>query len=570
MLDLDQEKKNKLLRLLNNKNYSELELEINLMGDIDKQHPVLIMFYASSKSLNPTSTIEDLIEASHLFEKVFLMNKKNNNPPKPNNLEPLINMIFLSFRTKIFRNVLPLALEAFENNKTNEKLIEGLAIINIHLANNNESIKYYKLLFQINDKRIIGRTPLLTCLNYASNISQEYYLSECLKYSKILEKDLISNEPNKIQNKNKKIKIAFLSSDLRKHSVSFFLKDLLYNIDKKTIEIIALSNLPKKQEDNTSEAIKKSINQWHNIADKLDVEVISLVKSLEIDILIDLNGLTKGNRIDVIKNRCAPIQICWLGYNNSTGLKNVDYIIADRNLIKKNEENLYSEKILYLPKIWNAYSLPTDLPPIDYATKKDNLLFSYGSFNNFRKISDDTVEVWSKIIKDSNSQIYLKNPQENASLDLKENIIKKFTDRGVKKNKIIFLETKKNTYEHLDLYNKIDLALDTFPYPGVTTSFEAFLMGVPVLTMKGHNFNSRCGESININLQMENFIAKDKDEYFKKATSLRDKAEYLKKIRYTLRKKALTSPLFDGESFTKDFTEILKKVYEKHLDINKD
>ena len=180
------------------------------------------------------------------------------------------------------------------------------------------------------------------------------------------------------------------------------------------------------------------------------------------------------------------------------------------------------------------------------------------------------MEVWSKIIKDSNSQIYLKNPQENASLDLKENIIKKFTDRGVKKNKIIFLETKKNTYEHLDLYNKIDLALDTFPYPGVTTSFEAVLMGVPVLTMKGHNFNSRCGESININLQMENFIAKDKDEYFKKATSLRDKAEYLNKIRYTLRKKALTSPLFDGESFTKDFTEILKKVYEKHLDINKD
>jgi len=479
-------------------------------------------------------------------------------------------MIFLSFRTKIFRNVLPLALEAFENNKTNEKLIEGLAIINIHLANNNESIKYYKLLFQINEKRIIGRTPLLTCLNYASNISQEYYLSECLKYSKILEKDLISKEPKKIQNKNKKIKIAFLSSDLKKHSVSFFLKDLLYNIDKKTIEIIALSNLPKKQEDKTSEAIKRSINQWYNIADKLDVEVISLVKSLEIDILIDLNGLTKGNRIDVIKNRCAPIQICWLGYNNSTGLKNVDYIIADRNLIKENEENLYSEKILYLPKIWNAYSLPADLPPIDYATKKDNFLFSYSSFNNFRKISDDTVEVWSKIIKDSNSQIYLKNPQENASLDLKENIIKKFTDRGVKKNKIIFLETKKNTYEHLDLYNKIDLALDTFPYPGVTTSFEAVLMGVPVLTMKGHNFNSRCGESININLQMENFIAKDKDEYFKKATSLRDKAEYLNKIRYTLRKKALTSPLFDGESFTKDFTEILKKVYEKHLDINKD
>ena len=391
-------------------------------------------------------------------------------------------------------------------------------------------------------------------------------MSECFEYTKILESDLISVEPKKILNKNKKIKIAFLSSDLRKHSVSFFLKDLFLNIDKDIFEVIALSNLNKNKEDSTSKILKNSINQWHTISDKSDGEVINLVKSLDVDILIDLNGLTKGNRINVIKNRCAPVQICWLGYNNSTGLKNIDYLIADHNVIKKDEEGLYAEKILYLPKIWNAHSLPTELPPI----KKDGLVFSYGSFNNFKKISDDTVEVWSKIIEKSNSQIYLKNPQENVSLDLKENILKKFIDRGVRKNKVIFLETKNNTYDHLSLYNKIDLALDTFPYPGVTTSFEAVLMGVPVLTMKGYNFNSRCGESININLQMENFIAKNKDEYFEKAISLQNKSDYLKEIRHTLRNKALTSPLFDGKSFTKDFAEILKKIYAKHLDLNKD
>ena len=180
MLDLDQDIKKKILGLLSNKQYSELELEINLMGDINKQHPIIIMFYASSKTLNPISKIEDLLEASRLFEKVHLMNKKNHNFIKPSNLGPLINMIFLSFRTKVFRNVLPLALEAFENNKDNEKLIEGLAIMNIHLGNNNEAIKYYKLLFLTNETRIIGRVPLLTCLNYASNVNQEFYLSECL------------------------------------------------------------------------------------------------------------------------------------------------------------------------------------------------------------------------------------------------------------------------------------------------------------------------------------------------------------------------------------------------------
>jgi len=570
MLDLDQDIKKKLLGLLNNKQYSTLEFEINLMGNIDKQHPILIMFYASSKALNPMSKIDDLIEASSLFEKVYLINKKNGNPLTSSNLEPLINMIFLSFKTKIFRNVLPLALEAFENNKLNEKLIEGLALINLNLANNNESIKYYKLLFQINEKRIHGRAAFLGCLNYASDTSQEYYLDECFKYSKILESDLISKEAKTISNKNEKIKIAFLSSDLKKHSVSFFLKDLFFKIDKKIIEIIALSNLDKSKEDSTSEAMKNSINQWHVISDKSDIEVINLVKSLDVDVLIDLNGLTEGHRVHVMKNRCAPIQICWLGYNNSTGLKNMDYLIADHNLIKKNEESLYAEKILYLPKIWNTYSRPAELPPINYPTKKDSLLFSYGSFNNFKKISGDTIEVWSKIIKNSNSQIYLKNPQENASLDLKENIIKKFTDSGVQKNKIIFLETEKNTYEHLNLYNKIDLALDTFPWPGVTTSFESVLMGVPVLTMKGYNLNSRCGESININLQMENFIGKNKNDYFDKAISFQNNPDTLKKFRHNLRNKALSSPLFDTENFAKDFIKTLKKVYLKHAGLDKD
>ena len=569
MLGLDQETKKYLTSLLKNKEYSKLEVKISSMGNIDEQEPILIMYYASSKSLNPLSKIEDFIEASRLFEKVYLTKKKNH-PLTLSDLEPLLNMIFLSFKTKIYRKTLSLALEAFESNEYNEKLIEGLAIINSHIANNEKSIQYYKLLFQVNNKRIIGRIPFLANLNYASGVTQDYYLSECSKFSKILEEDLIFKEPKKILNKNKKIKVAFLSSDLKKHSVSFFLKDLFFNIDKKIIEIIALSNLDKSKEDKTSETLKNFINQWHTISDKSDIEVINLINFLDIDILIDLNGLTKGNRVHVMKNRCAPIQICWLGYNNSTGLKNVDYLIADHNVIKKNEENLYSEKILYLPKIWNVHSQPMELPPVNCSIQKNDLLFSYGSFNNFKKISDDTIEVWSKIIKNSKSKIYLKNSQGNACLDLKENILKKFIDRGVQKNKIIFLETEKNTYEHLNLYNKIDLALDTFPFPGVTTSFEAALMGVPVLTMKGFNFSSRCGESININLQMENFIAKDKNDYFEKAISFQNNQDNLKKIKLNLRNKALSSPLFDTESFTKDFTEILKEVYSKHVSADKD
>ena len=277
-----------------------------------------------------------------------------------------------------------------------------------------------------------------------------------------------------------------------------------------------------------------------------------------LDVLIDLCGFFKGNRFQVISNRVAKAQVCWLGYNNSTGLKNMDYIIADHNLIKKNEESLYSEKILYLPKIWNVMTLPESLPDI----KKNNLIFTYASFNNFHKISDDTIDVWSKILNNSNSQILLKNSMSQGIVgeELKLNLLKKFITRGVEKNKILFIEHKKNFEDHLRSYNNVDVALDTFPYPGVTTTFEAFLMGVPVLTMKGHNFNSRCGESININLEMENFIAENKDDYFNKAMSFQKEKNVIRNLGKNLREKVLKSPLFDMKSFAKSFEKIIQKI----------
>ncbi len=559
MLDLDQETIKEFQILFNNKQYSSLEFEINFLGDIKEQHPKVIMLYALSKTLNPMSREDDLLEASHLYEEIYTVGKKKV-PRDPNYLDPIINIIFISFKTKIYDRVLPLVIEAFGDNPKNEKIIEGLALINAKLFNFNDAVKYYQLLFKINPKRSAGRMVFLAGLNYVSGITQEYYLSECLKHSEILEKNL-ANDVLINSNKNEIIKVGFLSSDFKKHSVSFFLEDLFLKFDKKKIEVFAISTLDIAKHDTMTETIQNLADQWHDVSDKSDIEIISLIKSLNIDILIDLNGFTAGNKINVIKNRCAPIQISWLGYNNSTGIKNIDYLIADKNLIKKNEENLYSEKILFLPKIWNALSKPKNLPQINLLSKISSQPFSYGSFNNFSKISEDVIDVWSKILRDTNSQIYLKNPRHGTPSLVKKNIVEKFLSRNVDKNKILFLDHQKNRHDHLELYNKIDLALDTFPFPGVTTSCEAVLMAVPVLTMKGYNFNSRCGESININLKMEDFIAENKNDYVSKAISWQHNFKTLEKIKKNLREKALSSPVFDTESFAKNFTNILREVY---------
>ena len=563
MLDLDQETLKKFQILFNNKQYSTLEFEINLLGDIKDQHPKIIMLYALCKTLNPMSKEDDLLEASHFYEEVYSVNKKKV-PRDPNYLDPIINMIFICFKTKIYDRVLPLVIEAFRDNPKNEKIIEGLALINAKLFNFSDAVKYYQLLFKINPKRSAGRMTFLVGLNYVSGITQEYYLSECLKHSEILEKNLV-NEVLKKPNKNEIIKVGFLSSDFKKHSVSFFLEDLFLNFDKKKIEVFAISTLDVVKHDTMTATIQNIADHWYDVSDKSDIEIVSLIKSLNINILIDLNGLTAGNKINVIKNRCAPIQISWLGYNNSTGIKNIDYLIADKNLIKKDEEILYSEKILFLPKIWNSLSKPKDLPQINLLSKISSQPFTYGSFNNFSKISEDVIDAWSKILRDTNSQIYLKNPRHDTPSLVKKNIIEKFLERDVSKNKILFLDHQPNRYNHLELYNKIDLALDTFPYPGVTTSCESVLMAVPVLTMKGYNFNSRCGESININLKMEDFIAENKNDYVNKAIYWQHNSKKLKNFKQNLRNRALSSPVFDTVSFAKDFTNIIKEVYLKSL-----
>ena len=563
MLDLDQDNIKKFQILFNNKQYSSLELEINFLGDIKEQHPKVIMLYALSKTLNPMSKEADLLEACHLYEEIYTVGKKKV-PRDPNYLDPIINMIFICFKTKIYDRVLPLVIEAFRDNPKNEKIIEGLALINAKLFNFSDAVKYYQLLFKINPKRSAGRMTFLVGLNYVSGITQEYYLSECLKHSEILEKNLV-NEALKKPNKNEIIKVGFLSSDFKKHSVSFFLEDLFLNFDKKKIEVFAISTLDVVKHDTMTATIQNIADHWYDVSDKSDIEIVSLIKSLNINILIDLNGLTAGNKINVIKNRCAPIQISWLGYNNSTGIKNIDYLIADKNLIKKDEEILYSEKILFLPTIWNSLSKPKDLPQINLLSKISSQPFTYGSFNNFSKISEDVIDAWSKILRDTNSQIYLKNPKHDTPSLVKKNIIEKFLERDISKKKILFLDHQPNRYNHLELYNKIDLALDTFPYPGVTTSCESVLMAVPVLTMKGYNFNSRCGESININLKMEDFIAENKNDYVNKAIYWQQNSKKLKNLKQNLRNKALSSPVFDTVSFAKDFTNIIKEVYLKSL-----
>ena len=551
-IDLNQDQKIKLKRLFESKNYSKFEAQIERLGNFEDLPIFLKMGYAGSKTINSKSKKKDFLKASIIFEKIYSDDNKN--------LDALYNLILSSLKAEVSIYVLKHLDNFYKLNKENPKIVEGLARIHFQLANMDLSVKYFSELVKLNPIYTIdgGRLSYLASMNYPSNIRQSDYFNECKILSNKFE-EYSSFPTYKIENnKNQRLKIGFLSADFKDHSVNYFLKDIISKIDKKKFYLIGLSNLDvSKHHKIITKYYQKSFDEWFDIFDYSDKDLIDFIRSLNIDILIDLNGFTYGNRINVFAARSAKVQIGWCGYNNSLGIKNMDYLIADKNLIKKEEQNLYSEKIIFFPKIWNAMSKPENLPDVNDLPFKNNEKFKFGSFNSFKKISSDVIKVWSKILKNSNCELYLKN-SSGYNKELYDNLKKKFEQEKVDLKNIFFLKRSEKN-EFMKDYHKIDVALDTFPYPGVTTSFQAYLMGVPVLTMRGFNFNSRCGESININLGLNKFIAKNNEDYFKKSIELQEKKKLIN-LRSILRKKVLNSPLFDTDNFSKNLMAVFNKV----------
>ena len=512
---------------------------------------------------------EDIVSAINDFQKSYLKEKEIKE-----SLQGFKNFINASLRLFDFENseknhqnsifYFENALNFFEQNKNYLGKEESILVLltRVHKRLNNlDKVRFY-LGELINNK---FHSPQNICnYIYYNCFSKDWSQLEFLRYGKLLQQNLPIYPKNKLISsnhfKNKKIKIGFLSSDIiNNHSVTYFLKTVINNYDKNNFQIYLYLNNKKIYHDETTQFFIDKVDNSHNISDLNDIDAINLIRNDKIDILIDLMGITSDSRLQIIKNRVASKQILWCGYCNTTGVDEMDFIIADKNLIYESEHNLYREKILYLPNIWNCHSGINFKRSFNEAPSTQNNNITFGSFNNFNKISDNVIKTWSEILKTvKNSKLILKS----SSPTMTSSLSNKFEKENVLES-IEFEPHVKNFDEHMRHYKKIDIALDTFPYNGVTTSFEAIWMGVPVLTMQGYNFNSRCGESINKNLNLNCLIAKDEQDYILKAKEFSN-YDKLSKIRKKIFDDVFLSPLFDEKNFSKDFFNLLKSVHSKN------
>ena len=544
----------KVKKLLAKKNFEEAIVLIeSTFSNIEKTSEILnILGFCKLRKKNSNNF--DLLSAIENFRASYLKEKNTNQA-----IESLLNFIASSNKANQYND----SIKYFKETELTMGYIRKLflSIVNVYkILNDVESVIYYLKKIMENDDGLKSDTlkRYIFFNSYLNKWSQKDFFVNSIKLEEILPQynfDTINVR------KNKKIRLAFLSSDIKNnHSVVNFLKTILKNVDKKKFELIFFSNCEINKEKESSIDLKIYFDEWINIEKLSDIESISIIRKNNINIIIDLMGLSSSDRITLFKNRLAPIQVLWLGYNNTSGLNQMDYLIADPNLIKKNEVKLYSEKILFLPNIWNCHSGLGILRKENPAPLMKNKYITFGSFNNTNKISDEVVSVWSKILKSiNNSRLIIKSSHTYSDKTLKE----KFEKNKVL-NLITFLGKKNSFEEHINEYKKIDIAFDTFPYNGVTTSFEAIWMGVPVLTLKGFNPNSRAGESINKNLNMSYLIADNKDEYVIKAVELSKNFEKVIEIRKNLFDKALESNLFNEKKFSKEFYESLEKIYFNH------
>jgi len=551
----------KLSNLFKEKKYDELIIFIK--NSFPKKSAQILNLLGVARLFNNRDK-NSLILALSDFKQAYIKEKKTNF-----GLEALINFINTAadlyalqsplqdtkYDSSIFLNQTnDLFEEAKINFGYNEKLVSSIIRVYKHQANLNKTLFYLEKQFEKSELNQSGFASWIFFNNYKKNWTQ----SDFLKYSKLFSDKIENFNSNNLvelnRKKNSKIRIGFLSSEiLGKHSITYFLETIFKDYNKDKFEIYLY--LDNAIEDENTNEFKILVKKFINVSSLEDIEAFNLIRSDNIDIMFDITGVTLSNRVSLFKNRMAPKQISWLGYCNTSGLENMDYLIADKNLIYDEEKNYYSEKIIYMPNIWNCHSGLNSIrsfsdPP---CLKEKNITF--GSFNNFNKINDQVISVWSQILlKVKNSKLILK-----SSLKMDKSFLKKEFEKYGVIDSIKFLE-KRKLESHYNLYKNIDIALDTFPYNGVTTTFEALAMGVPVITMKGYNFNSRCGESIIKNLGVEELIANNEDDYILKAQKIANDKDKLLELRKNIFKISHETPLFDTKQFSQDFFDILEKI----------
>jgi protein O-GlcNAc transferase len=426
-----------------------------------------------------------------------------------------------------------------------------------------EAENAFKHALQIKPDLSSCYSDVLFGMNYQTRYNNQSIFVEHLQFAERYEKPLayfISAHKNE-RAYSRPLKIGYISPDFRRHSVAYFIEPIINAHNKDQFEIFCYSDVIVQ--DDVTKRIQEHADQWRNIVGMTDKYVAGLLRKDQIDILVDLTGHTMNNRMLVFCRKPAPIQISWIGYPATTGLSTIDYKIVDAYTDPIGmTDPFYTENLIRLPQSFLCYQPEQNGPEVNNLPSSKSGHITFGSFNDLAKVSPAVVSLWSEIVnKVSNSSLIIKS-KGLSDKDTCNRFLEMFVQHGIDRERIILLPLTLSTEEHLRMYNNIDIALDTFPYNGTTTTCEAMWMGVPVITLAGNAHVSRVGISLLSNVGLKEFIAQTENEYILIAAKLAADINKLQMLRSNLRTMLKNSPLTNTEQFVFDLENSYRKMWE--------
>jgi protein O-GlcNAc transferase len=398
----------------------------------------------------------------------------------------------------------------------------------------------------------------LFSLNY-TNRTLEYCLEEAREYGRKVGQKASRFTAWRCSAQPERLRVGVVSGDLYNHPVGYFLESVLSQINQTRIELIAYPTHHK--EDELTARIRPFFSAWKPLVGLSDEAAANLIHADGVHVLIDLSGHTGRNRLPVFAWKPAPVQVTWLGYFATTGVAEMDYILGDKWLLPDGEAHHFVEKGWRLSGSISCLTPPHEDIKVEKLPALQNQSITFGTLNNSSKMNGRVVACWARILNAiPNSRLYLnmRNLRDNA---LRKSVIERYAAHGVAENRLI-LEPTTGRIAAFNSYNRMDIALDPFPYPGGTTSYEALWMGVPVLTMRGDKYISHLGESIMHHAGLPDWIAADEEDYIAKAVAFASDLEHLAKLRAGLRQQVLASPLFDAPRFARNFEHALWEMWQ--------
>jgi predicted O-linked N-acetylglucosamine transferase (SPINDLY family) len=353
--------------------------------------------------------------------------------------------------------------------------------------------------------------------------------------------------------------VGFLSPDFRQHSVAYFAEPLIAHLDRARYRVACYYTGARR--DATTDRFAQSAEFWRDVPGAEAAAITRAVRADGVDILVDLAGHTSARQMLVMAQRPAPVQVTWLGYPNTTGLRAIDIRITDAIADPPGmTDALHTERLVRLPEGFLCYQ-PPGIAPAPARDKADGAETVFGCFNNLAKITPALVRQWGQILLAVPASRLVVKAAGLQGEGAVRTLRARFADAGVDPARVALSPWQPTLAGHLETYRRIDVALDTYPYHGTTTTFEALWMGVPVVTLAGRTHASRVGATILSRLGLPELVTASPDAYVARAVALARDATMLAGLRSTLRDRLRASALTDGARFARAFEAVLREAW---------